>query len=181
MTEHTARERWARIVQQLPILLGLVLLWMLLWGSISWLNVVTGAVVAVVVTRVFYLPPVELSGRFNPFWFAFFLVRFGVDLLLASFQVAAQAFDPRGVSRNAVVAVQLRTRSDIMMTVTSIAMSLVPGSLIVEADRMRSVLYLHTLNTPDDASVERVRQKVLATEAALVRSFGSLDDLERTT
>lgn len=180
MIEPTGRERRARVLHQLPLLLALVVLWMLLWGSVSWLNIVTGSVVAVVVTRVFYLPPVELSGRFNPFWFAVFLVRFGVDLVLASFQVAAQAFFPRPVSRNAIIAVQLHTRSDIVMTVTSIAMSLVPGSLVVEADRMRSVLYLHALNTPDGQAVEVVRRKVLATEAVLVRSFGSRDDVERT-
>ena len=38
-----------------------------------------------------YLPPVALSGRFNPLWFVVFLARFGLDLLLASFQVALQA------------------------------------------------------------------------------------------
>ncbi|MBC7725529.1 MAG: Na+/H+ antiporter subunit E [Burkholderiaceae bacterium] len=181
MTELTQKELRARVIQQLPLLVALVVLWMLLWGAISWLNVLTGTIVAIVVTRVFYLPPVELTGRFNPLWFAVFLGRFAVDLVVASFQVAAQAFDPRGVSRNSIIAVQLRTRSDIMMTVTSIAMSLVPGSLIVEADRMRSTLYLHSLNTRDLAAVEKVRRHVLATEARLVRSFGSKDDLRRTT
>lgn len=176
----TRTEVRATFVQQLPLLLGLVVLWMLLWGAVSWLNLLTGAIVALVVTRVFYLPPVELSGRFNPFWFLVFAARLVSELVVASFQVALLAMRPRKVEHNAVIAVQLRTRSDIIMTGTAISMSLVPGSLIVEADRMHSILYLHSLNVRDEAAVQRVKEHALRYERALVRAFGSADDLERT-
>ncbi|HEV7956808.1 MAG: Na+/H+ antiporter subunit [Microbacteriaceae bacterium] len=170
----------ANFVQQLPLLIALVVLWMLLWGAVSWLNLITGFLLALLVTRVFYLPPVELSGRFNPIWFAAFLVRFVGELVFASFQVAFQAFDPRGVRSNAVIAVQLHTRSDFIMTLTAIALSLIPGSLVVEADRERSILYLHALNVGDSAGVDQVRSKVLAVENRLVRALGSSDDVRRT-
>jgi multicomponent Na+:H+ antiporter subunit E len=169
----------ARIWQQVPLLVALVVLWMLLWGSISWLNLVTGAVLALVVTRVFYLPPIELSGRFHAWWFLVFLRRFAVNLVAASFQVAAQAFDPRPVSRNAVIGVQLFTRSDLIMTLTAITLSLIPGSLVVEADRERSVLYLHVFSTPDSDAVEAARAQVMRIERQLVRALGSRHDLER--
>ena len=42
-----------RLWQQLPLLVGLVLLWMVLWNQFTVLSLVTGVVVAVVVTRVF--------------------------------------------------------------------------------------------------------------------------------
>jgi multicomponent Na+:H+ antiporter subunit E len=174
-----ARKRaGARTLQQLPLLVVLVVLWMLLWGNISWLNLVTGAILAVVVTRVFYLPPVELSGRFNPFLFAGFLGIFARQLVVASFQVAAQAFG-RPIRSNSVIAVQLFTRSDFIMTLTAIALSLIPGSLVVEADREGSILYLHVLNTPDASAVEKTRREVLAIERRLVRALGSHDDIAR--
>ena len=66
MNEKAVKRRLrVRLWQQLPLLVVLVVLWMLLWGNISLLNLVTGAILAVLVTRVFFLPPVDLSGRFN--------------------------------------------------------------------------------------------------------------------
>ena len=75
MTEADARaaER-ARVPlkQKAPLLLALVLLWMMLWGSVTPLTVLTGLVVALVVTQALYLPPVVLSGRFNAWWMLVF-------------------------------------------------------------------------------------------------------------
>lgn len=180
MSELSTRgEARARFVQQLPLLLALVVLWMLLWGAVSWLNLVTGALIAVVVTRAFYLPPVELTGRFHPVWFAVFLGRFSSELVVASFQVAAQAFYPRPVTLNAIIAVQLRTRSDFILTLTAISLTLIPGSLAVEVDREKSILYLHLLNIRNTAGVEGMRHKVLAVEHRLARAFGSTEDRRR--
>lgn len=173
------RELGWRVWQQLPLLIGLVAIWMLVWGSLSWLALVSGVVVAVLVTRVFYLPAVELSGRFNPFWFLVFLGRFAFDLVVASFQVAWLAFRPRGVHHNAIIAVDLVTRSDFITTSVAIATSLVPGSIVVDVDRDRSILYLHVLNTDDVADIDRMRTRVLQVERALVRSLGSKDDWNR--
>jgi multicomponent Na+:H+ antiporter subunit E len=170
--------RWV-LWQQLPLLIVLVVLWMLLWGTISWISFLSGLVVAVVVTRVFYLPPVELSGRFNPFWFVVFLARFFFDVVVASFLVASQAFRPRGVRSNAVIAVDLVTRSDFIITLTAIAISLIPGSLVVEVDRERSILYLHAIGVEDKPEAEKVRQKVLSVERAIIRAVGSRADVER--
>jgi len=180
-TTHRHRQglRW-RIWQQLPLIIGLVVLWMLLWGSVTWLSLATGIVIALVITRLFYLPPVELSGRFNPFWFLVFLATFLVDLVAASFQVAFQALRRRRVTSNAVLAVDLVTRSDFITTAVAIVISLIPGSLVVEVDRQRSILYLHALNIADLDAADVVRGRVLAVERKLVRAFGSRDDVERT-
>ena len=171
--------RW-RIWQQLPLIVTLVLLWMLLWGTVSWLSFASGIAITLVVTRLFYLPPVELSGRFNPFWFSVFLSRFAVDLVVASFQVAFQAIGPRGVTRNSIVAVDLVTRSDFVMTLTAIVISLIPGSVVVEVDRKGSILYLHAINVRDDDDVTALRLRVLSVERALVRALGSAADVRDT-
>jgi multicomponent Na+:H+ antiporter subunit E len=168
-----------RMVQQAPLLVALVLLWMLLWGNLSLLNLVTGVILAIVVTRVFYLPPVELSGRFNPFWFLVFLVRFLGELVVASFQVAFQALSPHGARNNSVIAVQLRTRSDFLLTITAIALSVIPGSLVVEVERDKSVLYLHVFNTRSTDDLTDAREKALDVERRLVRALGSTDDVRR--
>lgn len=175
----TRREVRGRLWQQLPLLLGLVLLWVVLWGQVTWLSILTGVVVAIVVKRVFYLPPADLSGRINPWYTLVFLSTFLLDVAVASFTVAYQALHPRPIPHSSVIGVQLRTRSDLIMTLDAITMSLVPGSLIVEADRERSILYLHTFDTRTTDDVEAMRRKVLVVEARIVRAIGSKEDLAR--
>jgi multicomponent Na+:H+ antiporter subunit E len=166
------------LLHQLPLLIWLVVLWMLLWGAFSWLNLVTGALIALLVTRVFYLPPIQLSGRFNLWWACVFVARFSFDLVHASIQVAWLAIDPRSIPHSAVVAVSLRTRSDLIMTLVSISISLVPGSLVVEADRLRGVLYVHVLNTRNFDDVAAARASVLAVEGRIVKALGSAEDVK---
>src|SRR6478672_4027519 len=81
------RER-VTLLQQSPLLIALVLLWTMLWGSLTPLTILTGVIVALIVTRTLYLPPVALSGRFNPLWMLVFLARFALDLVVASVEVA---------------------------------------------------------------------------------------------
>jgi multicomponent Na+:H+ antiporter subunit E len=168
-----------RFWQQLPLLLGLVLLWTVLWGQATWLSVLTGFIIAIVVTRVFYLPPADISGRLNVWYALVFLAHFLLDVAIASFTVAFQALNPQPVPLSSIIGIQLRTRSDFVMTSDAIAMSLVPGSLVVEVDRERAILYFHTFDTQDAADVEAMRKKVLVVETRLVRAIGSKSDLAR--
>ncbi len=168
--------RRVALVKQAPLLVALVVLWMLLWGSLTPLTIITGIVVAFVVTRTFYLPPVELANRFNPFWFAVFLGRFFGELIVASFQVALQAFARRPAPYSAIVRVDLRTRSDFIMTGVSLAVSLVPGSVVLEVDRANARLYVHTLDISTAEEVEKAREHVLSLEHDLLRAWGSAEE-----
>ena len=172
-----ARVPW-RFVQQLPLLVGLVVVWMLLWESVSWLALLSGILVAFAASLVFYLPPVELGGRLNLFWSLVFLGRFLLDLVVASAQVSWIALRPSGATANAIVAAQLKTRSDFVMTLTATALSLVPGSIVVEVDRSASILYLHVIDAGTPEGVERFRRTVHRVERGIVRSVGSRRDLE---
>lgn len=174
MTESSRAAR-ARITirQQLPLLAALVLLWMMLWGSITPLTILTGVIVALAVTRAFYLPAVELSGRFNPFWFVVFVARVLGEMAVASFQVALLAIGPRARHRSALIKVDLTTRSDFILTGTALAVSLVPGSIVVEVDRASTVLYVHSLSVRTPADVEKARAHVLGLERDLLRAWGS--------
>lgn len=179
MTDHStpARER-VTLMQQAPLLVALVLLWMMLWGSVTLLTILTGGIVALLVTRTLYLPPVALSGRFHLGWALAFLGRFAVDLVVASVEVASLAFRPRGVGRSAVIRVPLTTRSDFVLTGTALAVSLVPGSLVLEVDRPNAILYIHSLGVDSPEGVERARAHVLAYERQILRAVGSREEWE---
>lgn len=175
----SAKERMARTYNQLPLFLGLVLLWMLLWGNFSWLNVLTGVIFAAIVSVVFYLPAVQLSGRLNVWRLALFLARLLVDIVRASVQVAYLALAPRYRASNAIEAIQLRTRSDLILTWVAVSTSIVPGSLVIDIDRVHSVLYLHVLDVRTTEDLERFRRSVLDTERRIVLAIGSKEDLVR--
>lgn len=169
---------WRSLWRQLPLTLALVLLWVLLWDSLSVLSLVTGFVLAFAVTRVLYLPPVLLSGRFNPWRGLLLGLRMMYDVVVASVQVATKAINPWWKPMNSIIAVQLHTRSDFVMTLTAEAISVVPGTVVVDVDRERGVLYCHALGTRTKADVERIRRGVLGTEERIVLAIGTHEQAE---
>ncbi|PWC05279.1 Na+/H+ antiporter subunit E [Agromyces badenianii] len=165
--------RWRSVWRQLPLIVALVLLWVFLWDQVTVLTVVTGVLLALGVTRVLYLPPVLLSGRFNPWRGLLLGLRMMYDVTIASMEVAVLAIDPRWKPLNSIIAVQLLTRSDLVTTLTAEAISVVPGTVVVDIDRERGLLYLHALGTRTEADIDRVRRAVLGTEERIVLAIGS--------
>ncbi len=162
-----------RLWRQLPFFVWLILLWMLLWGQFTVLAFVTGLIAAVVVTRVFRLPPVELSGRVNVGWGIVFVLQFALAVVHGSLSVAWQVLDWRRSPGAAIIAVRLRTDDDLIMTHTAVTASLVPGSFLIDTDRAGRVLYLHVIGVRSTADLERQRRDVLRWEARIVRAVGS--------
>jgi multicomponent Na+:H+ antiporter subunit E len=166
---------------QLPVLAWLTVVWVVLWGSLSPLTVVGGFLVAVVACLVFPLPPLRLAVRVRPLALLWLVVRFAVDVVVSSVQVAIVVLRPRRPMRNAVVEVNLRTPSDFVLTVVAEMTCLIPGSLVVEARRSTHTLYLHVLDVGDLEGVERFRQGVLDQETRVVGAIGrQVDHLDET-
>ena len=165
--------RWQRLWRQLPFFLWLIVVWMLLWGQFTVLAFLTGVIVAVVVTRAFRLPPVELSGRVNLWWGFVYVVEFLWAVLRSSLIVAWQVFDWRRQPGAAVIAVKLRTDDDLIQTHVGVTASLIPGSLVLEADRDRRIIYLHVIGVHNDEQLEAQHRAVLHWEERIVRAVGS--------
>lgn len=164
--------------QELPLLVWLVIVWGALWQDFSPGNLLFGAILAVAVARMFYLPPVDLSGRFNVLYAVPFALGFLAKVVAASFQVMYLAVLRGPRVRNAVVAVPLRSHEDLMVTATGHVISLIPGSLVVEVDRSTSTLYLHGLNMSTPEDVEKLRRQVRNIEARLIRIMGTRQELD---
>ena len=163
--------------QELPLLVWLVIVWGALWRDFSPGNLLFGALIAVLVARLFYLPPVELGGRFNVLRAVPFALMFLAKVAAASFQVLylAVAKGPNVVS--AVVAVPLRSHSDLLVTATGHITALIPGSLVVEVDRSTSTLYIHGINVRNADDAAQLRRDVRDTEAGLIRIMGTKAEL----
>lgn len=175
--EERRLERSLRLYE-LPLLIGLVLTWMALWGEASLLSVTSGILVALVATRIFYLPPVELAGRFNVWWAFRYLVYFFWHVCVASFQVAWLAIRPQPSPKCSIIEMKLRTHSDFILTMTGLTISLIPGSLVVDVDRFNSTFYLHALNTPTQREIRQFRRSVAHIEMLLIRAVGSKSEVK---
>ncbi|GIJ20773.1 Na+/H+ antiporter subunit E [Micromonospora lutea] len=171
--------RSARQRNQITAMVGLVTVWVLLWGTLSWANVIFGLVVAAILLAVFPLPPVTFAGRIHPIGMLRFWRRFLSDLVVASVQVAWLALRPRHVPRSAIIAVPMRVNTDLNLTLTAEALTLVPGSLILEADRATGTLFVHVIGVNSRDEVEQFRRGVYDLEARIVEAIGSPDELRR--
>ena len=154
-------------------LIWLTAVWVALWGDVSVANVLSGAVLGVVVCLVFPLPPVRMNLRVRPLALLWLVLRFLMDVVVASGEVAWKVLTLRGAPRNAVIEVNLRTPSDFVLTVVGEMTSLVPGSVVVEARRSSHTLFLHVLDARDEAGVEKMREATYALERRVVLAFGA--------
>ncbi|CAH0194542.1 Na+/H+ antiporter subunit E [Microbacterium sp. Bi128] len=171
------RSQFGFFAQQLPFFVILVALWMLLWGQLTWLALITGLVAAVFVTRVFRLPPVDLSGRLNLWYGLVFVATFFAAVVRGSLVVAWQVLDFRRPPGAAIIAVPLRVDDDVIMAHTAVTASLIPGSLIIDVDREGRTLFLHTIGIRSDEDAEHHRRVVLGWEARITRAVGSREQL----
>ncbi|MEV6812635.1 Na+/H+ antiporter subunit E [Micromonospora sp. NPDC051296] len=172
-----SRRAWRR--NRIVAVTCLVAVWVLLWGTLSWANVISGLVVAAVLLAVFPLPPVTFAGRIHPLPLLRFALRFLLDLVVASAQIAWLALRVGHTPRSAIIAVQLRVNTDLNLTLTAESLSLVPGSLILEADRSTGTLFIHVINVDSLAEVEQFRRGVLDLEARIIAAIGSADEQRR--
>lgn len=168
--------QWA-LLRQLLLTIGLVVLWIMLWDAWSVVHIVAGIVVALIVTRLFYLPPIELSGRINPWYFAVYLAWFAWQLARGALQVAAVALRPRKTNPGSVIAVDLHTRSDLLITLIAQTAGLIPGTFVTEVDRARGVIFLHVLDCNTDEQIESARELALEIEVYVIKAMGSLHDI----
>lgn len=168
------RVRW----RDQAIALGwLAVIWTLLWGDVSWGNLLGGLLVGVAVLLFFPLPPVTFGGRLRPWALLVLAATFTAELISASIHVAGIALRPGYRPRSAVVAVPLRVRTDLNLALTAEVISLVPGTLILEVDRDQGVLYAHVLDVRGPADLAESRERILAVERRIVRAVGSPDEV----
>lgn len=164
-----AGRRWRAI--QPAAVVWLTLVWMALWGDVSVANALSGALLGTAVCLVFPLPRVKGPLRPRAHLVLAVLIRFAIDVVRASVHVIRVIVLP-GDLRNSVIEVDLRSRSDLVLTVVAEMTALVPGSLVVEVRRSSHTLFLHVLDTPDRGAARRMHDRTLELEQRVVAALG---------
>ena len=166
----------ARRRPSLAAVVVLTLTWVLLWDRATLFVVLTGVLLSFAVFLVFPLPRVERDGHVHPVALARLVGRLAVDVVRSSVRVVGLVF-ARRTPPGAIIRVQLRSRSDLVLTLTAELVSLVPGSIVLEVRRATSTLYLHVLDSVDPADLAQAAQDVLDAEARVLRAFGTDEEM----
>lgn len=115
--------------------LSLSLLWMVLWGSLTLPNFVTGCVLAICLMCLFPSPPVNLNLKVRILPLIKLLFYFIFSLIQASIMVAWYALRPQKPPSAEVVQTSFKVlHSDLVQVFAIDFLILVPGSLVVDYD-----------------------------------------------
>lgn len=153
------------------VLCWLTLVWMLLWGSVSAANALSGLAVALVITVLLPLPPVPIEGRMHPLSLLRLVAQVTYYLVLSSVQVAWLAVKPGPPPRTAVLRAHLALKSDLVLALAVNVINLIPGTIVLEIDQTRRMIYVHVIDAGSDRSVSRFYHQVAEVERLLIASF----------
>jgi multicomponent Na+:H+ antiporter subunit E len=160
-----------RTALQLWVLVWLMLIWILLWGSVSAANIMSGLAVAVVITVLLPLPPVPIEGRVHPVSLLRLIGLVGWYLVVSSMQLAWLAVKPAPPPLSAVLRARMAIKSDLVLALAVNMINLTPGTIVLEIDQVRRMIYVHVIDVGSDRAVNRFYRQVAQIERLLVASF----------
>lgn len=123
---------------------ALTLAWCALWGNFSFANALSGIALTVLVTSRKVATPNIGAIRLVPLLKLSWLIL--VDLAKSTYEVAAEILTPTDRTDESIVAITLplEARDHLLLLVSAI--TLTPGTAVVDADPDTGVLYLHLLH-----------------------------------
>lgn len=169
-----------RHLLRLWALCWLMLVWVLLWGNLSPANIVGGFAIAVLITVLLPLPEVPVEGRLHPLSLCKLVVVVIGQLVVSSIQVAWLSIRPGPPPLTAVLRAHVNVKSDLVLVLAVYIFNLVPGSIVLEIDQERRMVYLHVIDVGSEKTVARFYRQVERTERLLVRAFERDEDWRPT-
>lgn len=144
---------------------ALTIAWCGLWGSFSVANLLSGLLVSALIVASGIGTPGVGGVRFIPLLRLLWLVL--VDLVTSTLDVAVEILTPTDRTQEAVIAVDLPPESRSHLLLMVVAITLTPGTAVVDADPSTGTLYLHLLHVDRmDATIAHVHELArLACEA----------------
>lgn len=130
--------------RRVAVMISLVGAWCALWGSISVANVASGLLVSIVVNSLDIGPPGRGTIRLIPLLKFIGLV--GIDLVTSTFHVAWEVLTPTDRTEESIIGVPLPGDSRAHLLLLVVAVTLTPGTAVVDTDPDSGTIYLHLLH-----------------------------------
>lgn len=131
-------------IKRLITLIALTATWCGLWRDISIANIAAGALISVGILALGAGTGEDGTVRLVPLAKLLWLVI--VDLARSTVAVASEVITPTDYTNESVVAVTLPRESRDHQLLLVVAITLTPGTAVVDADRDTGTLYLHLLH-----------------------------------
>lgn len=159
-------------MRRLLTLLGLAAAWCALWQTISFANIAGGLVIATLITGMGVGTETRGSVRLAPL-----LKLAGIifaDLVSSTVNVATEVLTPTDYTDESIIAVHLPAHAKDHMLLLVLAITLTPGTAVVDTDPDESTIYLHLLHDSrrDETIAHAERLAELANEALPVPPIG---------
>lgn len=155
LTQNQNGRRWRLArpsARRLVTIAALTLAWCGMWQQISIANVISGAAVAAVVLSTGLGTRGKGSIRMVPLMRLLWMVL--VDLVKSTIDVAKEIVRPANTISEAIVAVEIPAHAKQHFLLLIVAITLTPGTAVVDADPDTGTLYLHLLHHERLAEVE---------------------------
>jgi multicomponent Na+:H+ antiporter subunit E len=153
------------------VLCWLMMVWMLLWGTTSAANVISGLAIALMITVLLPLPAVPIEGRLHPVSLLVLIVVVAYELVKSSLHVVWLAIRPGPPPHSAVLRAHLDIKSDLVLALAVNILTLTPGSIVLEIDQVRRMIYVHVIDVGAQSGVDRFYRQVARIERLLVTTF----------
>ncbi len=153
--------------------LGLTVAWCALWQTISFANIAGGLVLSTIITGLGVGTNAHGSVRLVPL-----LKLAGViflDLVSSTINVAVEVLTPTDYTDESIIAVPLPAHAKEHMLLLVLAITLTPGTAVVDTDTDEAIIYLHLLHDSrrDETVAHAERLAELANQALPVQPIGA--------
>ncbi len=159
------------VIRRVAVLVALAAVWTLLWGDYSPGAAVIGLLVATAIITALPLPTVPVQGRVHLASLLRLVTQVAWMLLISSIEVSWLAIRPAPPPRSAVLRVQLSIKSDLVLVFAANIMSMIPGSIVLEIDQARRVIFCHVIDAESARALEAFHRQVAQVEGLLVAAF----------
>jgi multicomponent Na+:H+ antiporter subunit E len=157
---HTSGTRAAAIVSLFAISF---LLWLGLTGSLNNQELITGVIVALVLSLLFHKQVTIFNGLrvswLMPFYILVYLIDFVAALIVANLDLARRVLTPSLPIRPEVVEIETGLQSDLGRLLLANTITLTPGTLSVDYDDNR--LSVHWVYSPPGLNRQQVTEQIV--------------------
>jgi len=112
-----------------------------------------------------------VEGRLHPLSLVWLVLHIVYWMIMSSLQVAWLAIKPGPPPLSAVLRANMAVKSDLVLALAVNIMNLTPGTIVLEIDQVRRMLYVHVLDVGTDRAVNRFYRQVGRLQRLLVRTF----------
>ncbi|MEO5306725.1 Na+/H+ antiporter subunit E [Corynebacterium sp. c8Ua_99] len=157
-----------------------LIIWVMLWGEVTFANVLSGILVATLLNLAMPIPPnsaldINFGGMVRLFG------SWTIDFVKASISVSWLAIRRADPPPTAIIKVPMRTNDDISLTTAMALINLQPGGIIVDIDKREKTLTMHILDASSTSKVAEQINQLTRIERRVIRAFENRDVNEQPT